>query len=340
MSDWKILLLHTKRTTLLKRAFEAAFPGQVISLFVPALRQWKYADTVHPSDLMEYFRRRVFDTGIWNGRVLTIYGDGDWHHYTYALARRAAERLGLQEKESSWTYFHFDQHRDDWMPEYGEDGLLSCARFVDFIARDHNAVPFMVGPEAYPYKDSKGYLFQAEKKEVPIFSNSFSSFVRRSRPSWQRVRTLHSALGRTELPSHVDLQNTPAPAYLSFDLDCLAQTEIVTNFDQNESMTLRRLCQTLDRIRPYKRIFSADMLGFPDDCTHPLSTLTMVILARKILGRGIENLLHFHTEVKRKQALMYARAVDGKGAPFSFHDRQRLSPISEGELLEVLHELE
>ncbi len=37
MNDWQIVLLHTSQTTLLKRVFEAAFPGRVVSMYVPEL---------------------------------------------------------------------------------------------------------------------------------------------------------------------------------------------------------------------------------------------------------------------------------------------------------------
>ena len=132
-----------------------------------------------------------------------------------------------------------------------------------------------------------------------------------------------------ERPSVADLRETPTPSYLSFDLDYLATTEMVTNFDQNENVKLRRVCQILDRIRPHKRLFGADILGLPDDCHHGLSALTMIILARKIMGLGVTRLLSEHTWAKRQQAWC-------RTPPFDPLDRLRPSPISEGELLEIL----
>jgi hypothetical protein len=103
---------------------------------------------------------------------------------------------------------------------------------------------------------------------------------------------------------------------------------MVTNYDQSNYMTLRSLGPLLRRIRQYKRIFSADLLGLPDDREHPLSALTMVILARKIMGMGTTKLLTLHSFAKRRQAGLRTRLTDPA----------RMSPIEEGELMELLTE--
>jgi hypothetical protein len=79
-------------------------------------------------------------------------------------------------------------------------------------------------------------------------------------------------------------------------------------------------------VREHKRIFSADILGLPDDCDHPLSVLTMLILARKIMGMGMSRLFEYHSYAKRRQA----------GFRIPVNDRDRTSPIEEGELMELL----
>lgn len=333
MDDWQIVLLHTRQTTLLQRAFEAAFPGRVASMYVPELsRQRK--QYVSKGTLTNYFKSHVFDPGIWKNRVLTVYGDGNFHHWTYALTRFALDRRNVGE----WTYFHFDQHRDDWGDKDAQ-GLkheLDCANFVDQIAHDYSGTPFMVGPEVYPRADAKGYTICG--KHIPLYHNWFTQERQRSKTWHNNVRPA-SQTG-LELPAARDLRATPTESYLSFDLDLLSHSEIVTNYDQNDDMTVRRVCQILDKIRPYKRVFSADILGFPDgNRTHALSALTMVILARKIMGLGIERLLKYHTQAKRRQA---ARLNRGEEALFydywdNLEDDQRESPIEEGELMEVLN---
>lgn len=329
MSDWRIAILHTRRDTLLKRAIEAAFPGRVVSIHVPALGRDHYLNQVTQSELLGYFRRHVYDPGVWDGRLLTIYGDGDFHHYTYALTKLAAERRGLDGPERNWTYFHIDNHRDDWGSRRrdGTSSHLDCANFVDSIAYDHGAVPFFIGPDAYPKKDSRGY--QVRGTEIPIYSNYFTKALQESR-TWTSNAGLRREYTGAELPVSRDLQETPTPAYLSFDLDVLAQSEIVTNFDQNEWMTARRLNQILDKIRPHKRVFSADILGFPDDCHHPLSVLTIVVLAKKVMGLGTKKLLELHGRLKKRQA---ALVTNGH---VCLEDRERESPIIEQELMEVL----
>ena len=326
MSEWKIALLHTRRETLLKRAFETAFPGRVVSIHVPALRE---AYQVGKGELLDYFQRHVYDSGIWDSRVLTVYGDGNHHHFTYALTKLALDRRALD--GFNWTYFHWDQHRDDWgeRDENGQPKKLDCSNFVDSIAHDHQGIPFMVGPESYPKKDAQGY--QIGGTEIPIYHNFFSKALQRTQ-RWTNNQPFSYQSG-LELPSVDDLRATPTETYLTFDLDLLAQSEIVTYFDQNEWMTLRRVCRMLDHVRPFKRVFSADMLGFPDELHHPLSVLTMVILARKIMGLGVSRLLEFHTHAKRKQA---ARLNLQKLFRRQMNQIGRESPIEEGELLEVL----
>ncbi len=321
MGDWKILILHTRHSTLLKRSFEAAFPGRTVSLHVPALGTKRYVDAITPADLMSYFRRNIYDPSIWNGRVLTVYGQGDFHHYTYALSRLAAERRGFK-RPGGFTYFHVDNHRDD----YG-GSKLSCGNFVDSIAYDHGAIPFFIGPDAYPFKDARGYLIRGAK--IPIYSNFFTKSRQEAR-DWKGVRTLEGCFTGAELPATRDLRETPIPTYLSFDLDVLTEAEMLTVYDQNPLVTTRHLCRILDRIRPHKKVFSADILGLPDESNHALSALTMVILARKIMGMGTKRLLAYHTRMKQKQAahITYKR--------LRLDDLHRNSPVSEEKLLEVL----
>jgi hypothetical protein len=327
--SWRIMLMHTRRNTLLKRAFEAAFPGRVASLHLPALGTDWYALEVSQSDLMDYFRRNVYDSGLWNGQLLSVYGNGDFHHYTYALTRLAAEQRGLDGPEQNWTYFHFDNHRDDWgeRRSNGTSEYLSCGNFVDSIAHDHGAIPFFVGVDAYPFKDARGYCMDGT--EIPIYSNYFTKKMQRSR-SWRGVRSLRHHFTGAQFPSKSDLRETPLPAYMSFDLDVLAESEIVTNYDQNSHITTKRLCQILDRIRPHQRVFSADILGLPDDTHHPLSVLTMIIVARKIMGMGTKRLLDYQSWLKQKQA------ADITNGYIDLEDRERESPLGEGELMEVL----
>lgn len=332
MQDWRIVLLHTRRTTLLQRAFKAAFPGRVVSLYVPELGTHRKM-YVSKADLVRYFQRYVYDSGIWRDRVLTVYGDGEFHHFTYALTRFALDRRGI----GDWTYFHFDNHRDDWgnRPKDGYTDNLDCASFVDQIAHDYSATPFMVGPDVYAKKDSAGYTIR--KKHIPIYSNFFTQALQRSK-KWESNYVLQGRQTGVELPASADLRSTPTESYLSFDLDLLSPSEIVTNYDQNEGATVRRICQILDKIRPYKRVFSADILGFPDwNKHHALSCLTMIILARKIMGLGVEHLLKYHSQIKQRQAgLLSAGGEVCEGYWGALGEKDRETPIEEGELMEIL----
>jgi len=324
-NDWLIVLLHTQPNTLLKRAFETSFGDRVVSLHVPALGGNKYSYRTTRKPLMEYFRRHDYDSGIWDRRVLTVYGCGSLHHFTYALTHLARERRGLGYDARDWTYFHFDQHRDDWGKRLpgGESYYLDCGSFVDSIAYHHQGVPFMVGPSVYAKKDSRGY--RVNGTEIPIYSSQFPKSMQESQ-FWPRNDLLEGRTDARRLPTRRDLQETPTPSYLSFDLDLLSYTEMLTSYDQNEIMTLRDLVRILARVREHKRLFSADILGLPDGQDHPLSALTMLILARKIMGLGTSRLMEYHTYGKRVQA----------GQGIDTEDMARESPIEEGELMELL----
>lgn len=328
MSDWKIVFLGTQKDSLLRRSFEAAFPEQIIALNRP----WLYNRySVRKKELNSYFQRHVYDSGVWNSRVLTIYGTGAYHHFTYALTRLALERRGLR----NWTYTHIDAHRDSWGQKSasGKKPWLNCANFVDQLAHDHCAIPFMIGSDCYPKQDSQG--FEICGKKIPIYHNYFTKKLQESQ-TWTNNVVPASQRG-LELPGRDDLEATPTETYLSFDLDVLGYSEIVTEYDQFEASTLRRLCQIVDRVRAHKRVFSADILGFPEfNQDHVLSCLTMIILARKIMGLGVEKLVESHRRAKKSQAA-YFNSPHFKGA---YHKAiikaERRSPIIEEKLLEVL----
>lgn len=327
MNDWRVVILHTHRKTLLTRIIETAFPGRVVSICIPVLKNAWYCDKKY---LLDYFQRYVYDPEIWRGRVLTIYGTGHHHHFTYALTKLALRRRGLG--EFNWTYFHWDNHRDDWghRDRNGQPLQLDCANFVDSIAHDHQGIPFLIGPDCEPLKDSRGY--QVEGIHIPIYHNFLTKRLQRSK-QWTNNRLIPGNTG-LEFPSVNDLRATPTRSYLSFDLDLLARSEVVSHFDQNDSMTLRRVCRMLDHVRPFKKIFGADILGYPDAYFHhPLSVLTIIILARKIMGLGIKHLLDYHTYAKRIQAASL-------NINYNFWEemerQQRESPIVEEELMEIL----
>lgn len=335
MDNWQIVLLHTRQTTLLQRAFETAFPERVVSMHAPELARARKTCVRKPT-LVDYFKDYIHDKGIWRDRVLTVYGGGEFHHWTYALTRLAIDRRRM----GRWTYFHFDQHRDDWgtADSKGVKPDIDCAGFVDQLAHDHGATPFMVGPDVYPKDDSAGYTICG--KHIPLYHNWFTQKKQRSKKWPNNVKPLYQT--GLELPAAADLRETPIDSYFSFDLDLLSHSEMVTNYDQNDDMTLRRVCQILDKVRPFKRLFSADILGFPEgNRHHALSCLTMIILARKIMGLGTRRLMEYHTDAKRRQAAFVNRSQDTErtnGCSYwsYLEDAHRESPIEEGELMEVL----
>lgn len=324
-SDWQIILLAS-RNSLLKKGFKASFGEKVIVLNVPELGKERKNHRTTREDLLSYFRRHVYDSGIWRQRILTVYGSGSMHHYTFALHKLALQQRTIRKS----TLMLFDQHRDTW-GRRNKDGLsnyLTCSNWFDQTVCAHNATPFMVGPDCYPAHDSRG--FEINGNRIPVYHNYFTKTLQASR-KW-RSNTPPANQTGYEMPAVADLRETPRNAYLTFDLDLLGRSEIITEFDQNDGFKLRRLLQIIDQIRKHKRIFSADMLGFPEwNQTHSLSVLTMLILARKIMGLGINRLLEYHTHYKRVQGQL------AKSNRNFYRAHHRQSPIGEEDLLEIVN---
>lgn len=169
-------------------------------------------------------------TGDADGPVLTVYGSGYFHHYTYGLCA-AASRLSKE-----FCYIHIDGHTDCRHPNI--EGTVMYSNFVEDLLEDksNNAKDvIMVGSIFCEWKSLRYALFEEE---------------------------MNSREALDELAAH--LENTYNDVYMSCDLDVTVAKEIITDWRDWERGRLKKeqLLRMVSLIKEKKNIIGADILGF------------------------------------------------------------------------------
>lgn len=167
---------------------------------------------------------------------IVLYGHGRFHHYTYGLYLNATKGI------DSHGYIHFDNHSDyKGYPETSDD-ILGCGAFVKELLKDS-------GAKAALFVGSKPPLEGTHQPHPSLSEDQLR----------KRKHFLRRGLNYDNLEER--LSELPDDVYLSFDLDVLAASEILTGFDQG-TMTVKELTEILGIIKAKKNIISADVLGF------------------------------------------------------------------------------
>ena len=98
--DWKIFCLEVDEPSKeIGEFMKRIWPDKVSTIKLPG--QWNVVEKEHLKDLLWQFRNI-------DGKVLTVYGSGLFHHFTYGLLRNVADI-----RSDNYTYIHIDQHTDD-----------------------------------------------------------------------------------------------------------------------------------------------------------------------------------------------------------------------------------
>lgn len=193
------------------------------------------------------------------GKVLTVYGSGSFHHYTYGLCRHVADK-----RSNNYTYVHVDQHSDTATadPKYIKE--LDCASFVGPIAVDTHATAVKyIGCPTY-----EAPSVQIEELEREGVDESLSVYFHRA----------------------------PRDIYVSLDLDVLKNTDMRTGWPC-DGLSMDTFLATLQWLSRERNIISADALGY--DVTrkplsfdlkkdwHTISGLVYAMIAGTLLGEDI-----------------------------------------------------
>jgi arginase family enzyme len=172
------------------------------------------------------------------GKPLTIYGHGSYHHYTYGLVGNT-----MPQRTDSFLYIHIDMHTDAGVSESPcscstPHGLqrcgvsLGCGSFVERL-KDHGARNFLfIGTDA-----SCGWKRRKWIKQDELLQPNYLTTVER-----ELKKKRHKN------------------CYVSMDLDVLAPPEIPTGYGRGK-ISLRHLLGILSVIKEHKNIMGADILG-------------------------------------------------------------------------------
>jgi len=204
-------------------------------------------------------------------KILTLYGDGTYHHYTYGLCYAIAKK-----KSKDYLYAQIDHHTD---ARYNENGVITCGSFVENIMEEPGAKDIvMIGTV-----DGVNHMMRTHVPEKSLMRHN--------------VRTNLANILRAKPQKDV---------YASLDLDILDQNEILTFYNQG-SLTLEDLLSVIEVIKEEKNLISADMLGYvPNDYNtlhpDPKSLLAYATLAANITNKDYKEVKKLHKHFMKRTA--------------------------------------
>jgi hypothetical protein len=211
------------------------------------------------------------------GKPLTVYGHGSYHHYTYGIVGNT-----MPQRTNEFLYIHIDYHTDAGVCKqqcncgtahniHGKCGMsVGCGSFVMELV-DHGAKNFLfVGTDA-----KCGWKRKQWVRQEQLLQSDYVSLLTRE---LKRKRC--------------------QDVYISMDLDVLTHAEIPTGYGRGK-ITLRHLLDILTTIKEHKNILGADILGLcrRDTGSHrnvphkkacyyqPTGYLTYGIIASHLAGR-------------------------------------------------------
>ena len=297
---WNVVVFeHDKPSAEISNFFGKVWDGQLTTA-----RACHFPKTLSCREDIIKETRGISAVGTEIDKILTLYGYGGAHHYTYGLCNHVPlPRVG------EYLYIHIDHHSDS-SPGYFESKydrkarksvktgryILGCGSFVEDIKNIGAKERLYIGTgKPWGVKYSPNWIDETSLKDG------------RSRNS-----AIKKALDATICND----------AYISMDLDVLGHKEIETGFSRG-NLTLEDLLKILDRIRQYKNIIGADILGYREKGSHldrsrkpehrysyAISYLTYAIIACFLLEKD-----YYEIEKLRKD-LMKVSAENKNGINF------------------------
>ncbi|MBI4141142.1 arginase family protein [Candidatus Woesearchaeota archaeon] len=201
------------------RFISAIWPGRMQPVFLTP------PDNLNPAT-REYITASTKNVCTLKGRVLTIYGSGSFHHYTYGLVKNLANT-----RSENYAYVHIDQHTDNGSPE---SPYLGNGGFVGQIGLEKSiAAVRYIGCEQILNKETPAAIILQNKT---INEDGVQ-------------KTLQDILA-----------GTPDDVYVSIDLDVLKKNEMITRWEEG-LMGINTLIEVIQFLIQKKNIISADILG-------------------------------------------------------------------------------
>lgn len=271
MEPWKIVVLeHDPPSKEMADFFEKIWKEGVIR---------KKIDDMYKKDVKEDVEKKMEDAvGKLEGKILTLYGKGGFHHYTFGLCKTIACK-----RSKNYMYLHVDNHSDSY---YKTDGCLAGNSFVENLDEEPEAKDvFFIGVESLLGRWDCDHTIIGQKALI----------------SKKAKKILRKAL--REKPQ--------LDVYPSLDLDVLTTTEINTDYDQG-ILELKHLLNIIDVIEREKNIISADILGYNNFefskysnlkfCNNATGLLAYATLAAKIIGKDTKELEKLYSYFKNKDS--------------------------------------
>jgi arginase family enzyme len=197
-----------------------------------------------------------------NGKLLTLYGTGKLHHYTYGLCTEVADK-----RSNEYSYFHFDAHNDseDIPSEVLNPRTLNYGNFVPRIMKDSKA-------------KSVRYVGSVICHILPFISQTTKN-----------VRCISNVENVDALKKI--LENLPNDLYMSTDLDVLAGHYAVdSDFQGAGRISVDTLIDCYEVLKKYKNIISADILGYSRSGQNWRDSMTLEAYAKiaKVIIPGLQ----------------------------------------------------
>lgn len=247
MSDWKLVILKLKQDCAAKEiidVFQNIWSDGVI------IKQKRRRSISKRGAVTASIKRAFNDL---EGKILTLYSKGDYHHYTYGLCKVVADS-----RSKSYCYMHLDHHNDAIFYNYYDLGM---AAFVQHIKKYTNASSvLLLGPP----KSS----FEALNYVTP----GIDLVTEKELYDQKNFRKIISNQQEKDV-------------YLSCDLDVLHREEFSANWSRGE-LKLDDAKTIIKTINEEKNVISADILGY--NGSDIKSCLAYAVLAGTLMNKDIK----------------------------------------------------
>ncbi len=270
MSEWKLLVLEVDEPSKdLGDFFKRVWEKETV---VKRIR----GDLWNRDQIQKEVEAVVSDVRA--DRVLTVYGHGRYHHYTYGLCRAVADP-----RSRAYTYLHIDHHPDDHDFQGNID--LACGGFVNTILKKSNATQARcIGADINCGKSFK----EADAIYNLQYTGPIMTERKGNRKEIDVRQNINASITRL-------LFDTPQDIYVSMDFDVMANEELKTDYSRGD-LRLPELLECLDVLMKQRNLISADMLGYSSDELHGKSLAFYAIVAGRIIGKDTKRFQEQHNK--------------------------------------------